>query len=319
MKIESLWCVVVSTLLIGCSRDEPPTPPPPGAAAKEVALAGAPVMIGAGDIAVCGTSGDEATAKIVDSVLAANSAAKVQSVVVTLGDNAYPSGSDGARDLFPRCFSSSWGAPRIMRIIRPSPGNHDYDTGSGEAYFAYFGERAGPAGKGYYSYDVGEWHVISLNSELYFERANTSEARQQEDWLRKDLSDHRKLCTLAYFHRPLFSSGNHAGTREVRPLWSILYDGGADLVLSGHEHDYERFLPQTPAGVADSARGIAQIIAGTGGGRLRGFHRPLAPNSAVQIHGRFGVLKLTLGAGEYRHAFVDTDGRVWDAGSGRCH
>jgi hypothetical protein len=275
-------------------------------------------MIGAGDIAVCGKIGDEGTARIVDSVLTADSASKVNSVVVTLGDNAYPSDGVGAKEDLPRCFSPSWGTQRILNIIHPSPGNHDYDSGSGAPYFAYFGARAGPSGKGYYSYDVGEWHVISLNSELYFEGTPTA-ARQQEDWLRKDLNDHRRLCTLAYFHRPLFSSGFYGPTREMQTVGRILYAGGVDLVLSGHEHHYERFLPQTPSSVADSAKGLTQIIAGTGGGDLRGVRRRLAPNSVVQIHGHFGVLKLTLGAGEYRHAFLDTDGRVWDVGGGKCH
>ena len=276
-------------------------------------------MVGAGDIAVCGTSGDEATGHIVDSVLRAANAAKVNSVVVTLGDNAYPSGPSGVENDFPRCFSPSWGDARIMNVIHPSPGNHDYDTGTGEPYFTYFGARAGPPGKGYYSYDVGDWHVISLNSELYFEHAGPAEARQQEDWLRKDLNDHRALCTVAYFHRPFFSSGNYGSSRRMQPLWKILYEGGADLVLNGHEHDYERFLPQTPAGTLDSAKGIVQIVAGTGGGTLRQMQSPFARNSVSQIHGHFGVLKLTLGADEYRHAFLDTDGRVWDAGSGKCH
>lgn len=276
-------------------------------------------MIGAGDIAVCGRSGDEATARIVDSVIRADSAAKVEIAVMTIGDNAYPSGSDGVVNDFPRCFSRSWGSSRIMKLIHPSPGNHDYDSGSAAPYFAYFGERAGPPGKGYYSYDFGDWHVISLNSELYYGRGSVSQAREQEDWLRRDLLDHPKLCTMAYFHRPFYSSGSHGGSKEMRTLWTILYDAGADLILNGHEHHYERFLPQTPAGIADSARGIPQIVAGTGGGVLRGLRDPLAKNSVTQIHGRYGVLKLTLGAGVYHHAFLDTGGRVWDVGSGRCH
>ena len=276
-------------------------------------------MIGAGDIAVCGSSGDEATGRIVDSVVKADSAAGVEIVVATIGDNAYPSGSQGVVNDFPRCFSRSWGSPRIMRLIYPSPGNHDYDSGSGAPYFAYFGDRAGPPGKGYYSYDVAGWHVVSLNSELYFGRGTPSEARAQEDWLRRDLSDHPRLCTVAYFHRPFYSSGSHGGSKEMRTLWTILYDAGADLILNGHEHHYERFLPQTPAGVVDSLRGIAQIVAGTGGGALRGLRDPLARNSVTQIHGRYGVLKLTLGAGAYNHAFIDTTGRLWDVGSGKCH
>jgi acid phosphatase type 7 len=276
-------------------------------------------MIGAGDIAVCGTSGDEATGKIVDSVLAADSAIKVHSEVFTLGDNAYPSGSGGVDNDFPRCFSPSWGSTRIMNVIHPAPGNHDYDSGSGAPYFTYFGNRAGPPGKGYYSYDVGDWHVISLNSELYFEAGDSAQARTQEDWLRRDLMDHRALCTFAYFHRPLFSSGTYGATRQVQNLWQILYDGGADLILNGHEHNYERFLPQTPLGVPDPERGIEEIVAGTGGGELRKLRNPPARNSVYGIHGHFGVLKLTLGSGEYRHAFIDTNGRVWDPGAGKCH
>jgi hypothetical protein len=282
-------------------------------------IAGAPVMVGAGDIAVCGTSGDLATARLVDSVVRADSSAKLQTVVFTLGDNAYPSGREGIRRDFERCFTTTWGTPRIMSLIRPSPGNHDYDSGSADPYFDYFGERAGPRGKGYFSYDVGTWHVISLNSELYFGYGTEQETKAQEEWLRNDLQQHRTLCALAYFHRPLFSSGRYGSTGGVRSLWAILYPGGVDLVLNGHEHDYERFLPQTPDAVPDTAHGIAQIISGTGGGTLRRFSSPVAKNSVTQIQGRFGVLKLTLGDGQYTHAFIDTTGKVWDPGSQHCH
>jgi acid phosphatase type 7 len=282
-------------------------------------MPGAAVFIGAGDIGVCGTNGDEATAHIVDSVLAAAAAKNSQSAVFTLGDNAYPSGPGGVENDFPRCFAPSWGSARIMKAIHPSPGNHDYDSGSAEPYFKFFGDRAGPAGKGYYSYDTGGWHLISLNSELLFGRSTPSEARAQEDWLRKDLAGHRALCTLAYFHRPLFTSGEGSPTKQVQALWQILYDARADLILNGHHHHYERFLPQTPFGVPDPAKGIEEIIAGTGGGELRGVKNSLAPNSVTQIHGHFGVLKLMLGSGEYSHAFIDTDGRVWDPASAKCH
>ena len=275
-------------------------------------------MIGAGDIAVCGTSGDEETGKLVDSLLSADSIANVASVVFTLGDNAYPSGAYGVDNDLPRCFSPSWGSARILNLIHPAPGNHDFDSGSGDPYFAYFGQRAGPAGRGYYSYDFAGWHIVSLNSELYFAAGGPAEAKQQEDWLRQDLRDHKSLCTMAYFHRPYFSSGKHGGTREMRPLWDIMYDGGVDVVLNGHEHHYERFMPQTPAGIVDTTRGIEQIIVGTGGGDLRGL-RPRVGNSVFEVHGYFGVLKLSVGAGEYRSAFIGTDGRVWDTGSGKCH
>jgi hypothetical protein len=240
--------------------------------------------------------------------------------VITLGDNTYPSGSAGVDNDFPRCFSPSWGSPRIMNVVHPAPGNHDYDSGSGDPYFAYFGGRAGEWGKGYYSFDFGGWHLISLNSELFFgPGADAGAARAQEDWLRQDLANHRVPCTLAYFHRPLFSSGTYGASQEMQALWQILYDGGADLILNGHEHHYERFLPQNPSGVADAAKGIVEIIAGTGGAELRGVRKPFAANSVTQIHGHFGVLKLMLGSGEYTNAFIDTDGRVWDPAGGKCH
>jgi hypothetical protein len=312
-----LWVSLMGPVL-GCSRDDSPTRRP-SQPAQEIELRGATVFIGAGDIAVCGTNGDEGTAHIVDSVLAA-AADHQPTAVFTLGDNAYPSGAGGVDRDFPRCFSPSWGSARIMSVIHPAPGNHDYDSGSGAPYFRYFGDRAGPAGKGYYSYDIGGWHVISLNSELFFgPGADRAAATAQENWLRNDLAGHRVLCTLAYFHRPLFSSGVGSETQQVKGLWQILYDGGADLVLNGHHHHYERFLPQTPLGVADAARGIEEILAGTGGGALRGVKNPLARNSVTEIHGRFGVLKLMLGPGEYSHAFIDTDGRVWDPAQGKCH
>jgi len=206
-----------------------------------------------------------------------------------------------------------------MRVIHPSPGNHDFDSGSGAPYFSYFGDRAGPSGRGYYSYDVGGWHAVSLNSELYFDAGNAEQAKAQEDWLRQDLAAHRNKCTLAYFHRPPFSSGEYGGIHEMRALWKILYDGGADLVLAGHEHDYERFFPQNADGVADSTAGMVEIIAGTGGGKLRAVRDERARNSVVSVHGHFGVLKLALGADQYRFTFIDVDGYIWDTGSGTCH
>lgn len=312
--------VLLATLaLVACSGDEKAAPTPEGPRQQEVILMGAPVFIGVGDIAVCGTRGDEQTGALVDSLLLADTALHVPTVVATFGDNAYPSGREGVKNDFPRCFAPSWGTTRIMSVIHPSPGNHDYDSGSSDPYFTYFGARAGPAGKGYYSYDVGGWHIISLNSELYFGFGEPEQSEAQEAWLRDDLKNHQTQCALAYFHRPLFSSGAYRMTMQLQPLWKILFDGGVDLVLNGHEHDYERFLPQTPAGVVDSVKGIEQIISGTGGGSLRRFNYPLAPNSVAQIQGRFGVLKLSLGDGEYSRAFIDVGGRVWDSGVRRCH
>ncbi|HEY1951354.1 MAG TPA: metallophosphoesterase, partial [Gemmatimonadaceae bacterium] len=305
-------------LALACSRDEKPTPPPGGPPKKEVPLAGAAVMVGAGDIAVCGTDGDEATGHMLDSILVSDSAAGIRTEVFTLGDNAYPSGPNGVEDDFSRCFAPTWGSPRVMRVIHPAPGNHDYDSGSGDPYFQFFGDRAGPPGKGYYSYDFNGWHVVSLNSELYFDAGNAAQAKAEEEWLRQDLASHSARCTLAYFHRPLFNSGHYGNIPEMRTVWNILYEHGADLVLSGHEHHYERFIPQRPDGVADSARGIEEIIAGTGGGALTSADQPRHRNSAIEVHGRFGLLKLELTPEEYRYAFIGVDGRVWDTGGRKC-
>jgi hypothetical protein len=315
-----VWIAALPILLASCYPPERTTPPPAAdASAKEVALAGAEVMIGAGDIGLCGSPGAKETGAIVDSILKADSAAKVENAVFTMGDNAYPSGSRGYSDIFNRCFTPSWGKPTIMKFIHPAPGNHDFENDAGPGYYKYFGARAGPPNQGYYSYDVGEWHVISLNSEILVDPVTPGDRKAEEDWLREDLKAHQAKCTMAYFHRPLFTSGLHGPTPEVLGLWDILYEGGADLIVNGHDHHYERFLAQTPDGVPDSLRGIEEIIVGTGGGVLRGVRNPLADNSAVQIHGYFGVLKLTLGAGEYRHAFLDTYGRVWDRGGRKCH
>ena len=302
--------------LTACKGKEA-SPTPEGASQQELVLKGAPVVIAVGDIAVCGANGDESTGKLADSLVRSDSAQGVQTIIVTMGDNAYPSGDQGVNNYFQRCFKPSWGDARIMNIIRPSPGNHDYDSGSGAPYFDFFGSRAGPRDKGYYSFDVNRWHLISLNSELYFDAGNSSQAKAQEDWLRADLQSHPTQCALAYFHRPYFSSGAYGTTRELKTIWQILYDGGVDLVLNGHEHDYERFLPQTANGVADAAKGMEEIVAGTGGGTLRTFDRPAA-NSEARIQGRFGVLKVWLGDGEYTRAFVTADGRTWDVGGRRC-
>lgn len=306
-------------LLFACKPPVHPTPAPADAPAELVALTGAAVMIGAGDIASCDSNGDELTAAIVDSTLKADSVANVQDVVFTLGDNAYPDGSD--RD-FALCFTPSWGdsTKRIIRKIRPSPGNHEHAIFGAAAYYEYFGKSAGSPKKGYYSYDVGEWHVIVLNSEIVVNGSFTGEERKaQLDWLAQDLQANKKKCTMAYWHHPRFSSGWHGPDQRIAVFWGPLYDGGADLILNGHDHHYERFHPMSPTGVEDSTRGIVEMVAGTGGGELRGLASPLAANSAAQVQGQFGVLKLTLGSEEWRSAFLATNGGVYDANNGKCH
>jgi alkaline phosphatase len=294
------------------------TPPPATATAEEVADSGAAVLVGAGDIARCESNADERTAALVDSILKADSVAGVEDAVFTVGDHAYPNGSDRE---FRDCFGSSWGdtAKRIMKRIRPAMGNHEHNTDAGAPYYRYFGERAGPRGKGYYSYELGEWHVVVLNSEIAVNGLYAGvERKAQEDWLRGDLAENRTLCTLAYFHRPLFSSGGHGGNRGMLPLWVILEEAGVDVVIAGHEHHYERFFSQTSTAVRDTLKGMTQFIVGTGGADLRGLRSPFASNSERQIQGHYGVLKLTLGAEGYQFAFLDTSGRIWDPGRARC-
>lgn len=310
--------LVVAMPVASCGPPVKTTPAPANATAAEVAQTGASVMVGAGDIAVCGSQAHIQTAKLVDSVLRADSIAKVNDAVFTLGDNAYP---DGAAADFALCWAASWGdsSRRIMKKIHPTIGNHEDQSVGASPYFKYFGAKAGDPKKGFYSYDVGEWHVLVVNSELIVNpQFSADDQKAQEDWVRSELKGSQKLCTMAMWHNPRFSSGLHGSDVRFMPIWQILYDGGVDLVLAGHDHSYERFAPQTAAGLPDSAKGIVEIVAGTGGGAFYGFRAPIA-NSVAQIQGHFGVLKLTLGKGEWSSAFLEVNGAVWDTSRGKCH
>lgn len=260
------------------------------------------VFIGAGDIADCSSNfEDGATAAIIDQY--------PNATVFTLGDNAYPNGSSTD---YRQCYDPSWG--RFKDRIHPAPGNHDYHMTGAAGYFGYFGASAGPAGRGYYSYDLGGWHIISLDSEIGVDAASA-----QAVWLEQDLADHPATCTLAYWHKPLFTSGaNHPPEIRMRPLFTLLYDAGADIVLSAHNHQYERFAPQRPDGTRDDSRGIREFVAGTGGSGLYSFTTP-QPNSQIRYKG-FGVLKLRLGATSYAWEFVPIAGSSFtDHGTGDCH
>jgi hypothetical protein len=309
---------LVALFVAACKPPVNLTPPPAASPAPIVALSGASVMIGVGDIASCTSRLSIGTARLVDSVLRADSVAKVDNAAFTLGDNVYTSGTTAQ---FDECFTPTWGDPkkRIIKILHPSPGNHEYYTPDADPYYKYFGPSAGVVGKGYYSYDVGTWHVVVVNSEIIVNPSFSDVARREQmDWVEKDLKAHKKLCTIAYWHHPRFSSGWHGSDRKLAPIWQLLYDNDVDLVLAGHDHDYERFRPMTPDGVADTTKGITEIVAGTGGEELRGF-AGINPNSVYRIEGRAGVLLLTLGAAEYRSAFIEIGGRVWDQSGGKCH
>jgi hypothetical protein len=259
------------------------------------------VLVGAGDIADCGTSGDEATANLLDNIAG---------TVFTAGDNAY---NDGSAANYSQCYAPTWG--RHKARTRPSPGNHDYRTSGASGYFDYYGSAAGPAGLGYYSYNLGNWHIISLNSNIDMSAGST-----QEQWLRADLAASTKPCTLAYWHHPRFASGSHHGSSTTpQPLWQALYDANAEIVISGHEHNYERFAPQTPTGAANASRGIREFIVGTGGTDFYPSGTAIA-NSQVRNTGTWGVLKLTLSSNGYSWQFIPVAGKTFtDSGSGTCH
>jgi hypothetical protein len=263
--------------------------------------AAAAVLVGAGDIALCNGTGDEETARILDGIAG---------TVFTIGDNAYP---DGTAQQFTSCYQPSWG--RHKARTKPTPGNHDYHQAGAAPYYRYFGAAAGDPGKGYYSYDVGSWHIIALNSEV-----DAGAGGAQVAWLKRDLAAHSNSCVLAYWHNPRFSSGSTHGTNsKTQPFWQALYDANADVVVSAHDHDYERFAPQTPTGAADSRRGIREFIVGTGGAGVRGFGT-IRPNSEKRIGMQHGVIRLSLNSGSYAWTFIATGGRgTLDSGSGSCH
>src|SRR5271165_655806 len=263
------------------------------------------VLIGAGDIADCSDlSGAEATAKLLEQ----NSG-----TVMAVGDLAYP---DGNKENF-ACYDKTGG--RVKSRTRPAAGNHEFHSTGATFYFQYFGPAAGDPKDGYYSYELGTWHIIVLNSECA-EVAGCNAGSRQEKWLRADLAAHPTACTLAYWHKPLFSSGDkHGNDPEIQPLWQALYEANADVVVNGHDHDYERFAPQDPDAKPDPKRGIREFVAGTGGKNHRPFGAP-KPNSEVRNADAFGVLKLTLKPGGYDWQFIPEPGKAFtDSGSGVCH
>jgi len=265
---------------------------------------GDPVFVGAGDIAKCSSTGDEATANLLDTI---------PGTVYTLGDNVY---QDGTASEFANCYNPSWG--RHKARTKPSAGNHEYKTAGASGYFNYFGAAAGDPTKGYYSYDLGTWHIIVLNSECAA-IGGCGAGSPQEQWLRADLGANPRTCTLAYMHHPRFSSGSIGSSSSMQPFWQALYDYNADVVLTGHAHDYERFAPQDPSGNLDLARGLPEFVVGTGGAFFTGVGSP-KPNSQVFQNDTFGVLKLTLRPTSYNWQFIPEAGKTFtDSGSGSCH
>lgn len=261
------------------------------------------VLVAVGDIAACQ-----------DDNRAAQTAALVGShvdVVATLGDHAY---GDGTAEEFGRCYEPTWGPLRAR--TRPAPGNHDYRSTDAEPYYSYFGDAAGDPRQGWYSYELGAWHVVALNSECD-DIGGCGRDSAQVKWLRDDLAAHPTTCLAAYWHKPRFSSGVHGSSDTYQPFWEVLTDFGADVILNGHDHDYERFGPQSPAGVSDPM-GAREFVVGTGGKDLRGFATD-EPNSEARDSETYGVLELTLRADSYDWQFLAIPGGTFtDSGTASC-
>jgi acid phosphatase type 7 len=275
----------------GVTGPSPPPPPPPPP------VAGQHVLVGAGDIAVCGSVATAQTAALLD---------RIDGTVFTAGDNAYFQGSAANyRD----CYDPTWG--RHKHRTRPAPGNHEYETAGGAAYFDYFGPSAGPPGLGYYSFEAGPWHVVSLNSNV---AANQSSAQYQ--WLANDLLTRNARCVAAIWHHPMFSSGPNGPSPWMRDIWQLLQQARAEIVITGHDHVYERFVP-LDVNRRPTPDGLRQFTVGTGGAELYSFVN-VSADSEVRI-GAFGVLKLTLTGDGYRWEYLGTNGNVLDSGTGTCH
>jgi 3',5'-cyclic AMP phosphodiesterase CpdA len=268
-------------------------------------------LVGAGDIAVCGSiTSDTRTAELVQNILLADTTA----IAFTLGDNVYP---DGSSNWFSSCYEPTWGAFKAR--THPVPGNHDYyNNPHADGYFGYFGATAGPTGRGWYRYDAGAWRVYALSSECI--RGSRCYIRQYR-WLRADLVNNPHQCVLAMWHRPRFSTGaEHGSSTRMAPVFDLLYDHGAEIVLSGHDHNYERFTPTDPNGNSDPANGLRQWVVGTGGAPIRPFDLPALPITESRDSTAHGVLRLDLYAGGYDWQFLTTSNNPFtDTGSATCH
>ncbi len=294
---------------------------------KNVSAASDPVIAAAGDIACDpgsasfngGNGTSSSCRQKYTSDLLVNAGL---SAVLDLGDNQYYCGGYQA---FLQSYDLSWG--RVKPITHPAVGNHEYLTSGGTGcttantgaagYFQYFGAAAGNPSQGYYSYDIGTWHLIALNSNCS-SAGGCGATSPQGKWLEADLSAHSNFCVLAYWHIPLFSSGGRASTNS-KPFWTALYNHNADLILVGHDHIYERFAPQTPSGIADPVRGIRQFTVGTGGADHTSI-TTVAANSELINTNTFGVLKLTLHPDSYDWQFVPEAGKTFtDSGTTACH
>jgi hypothetical protein len=307
------FVLIAGALALGCGAGSSAARRVPFSVSIPTGAAADPVVAAAGDIACdpitdggFNSGNGTATAcrmKATAALLAGATA------VLPLGDTQYENGTVAK---YGQSYTPSWGTTSIMAVTRPAVGNHEYLTSGAVDYFSYFGTRAGEPGKGYYAFDLGYWRLVALNSEIA-RGANST----QVQWLRANLAANSKPCILAYWHTPRFSSGMHGDNPGQDAFWRALYEYRADVVLNGHDHDYERFGLQNPDAVAD-AQGIREFVVGTGGKSTRAFST-IRANSQVRVTGTFGVVKLTLRPSSYDWQFVSVAGQVVDSGTTTCH
>jgi acid phosphatase type 7 len=298
MKLKSYCVRAASTLaaaaVFACRDQSEATLQP----SEVIADARAPeILLAVGDIAGCPERyQDEVTAELVS---------ELPGTIALLGDVVYQNGTNFE---FKNCFDPSWG--RVLDRSRPSPGNHEYRTDQAAPYYKYFGTRAGPSGRGYYTYKLGTWRIYSLNSERNIP--------EQTAWLEAHLAANPSKCILAYWHKPLYTGGRNPNDSTVRPLFDVLNKAGAEVVLNGHNHHYERFAPQDAYGNFMPQGGTREFVIGTGGSQLEEFVT-IQPNSLVRYVEGWGVLRMTLSPGSYGWKFLPVLGAAEaDTGSANC-
>lgn len=319
-RAPRLWVMVVlATLLAGCSASPEtalqtttgqtgrpssgPTDAGPGTS-QNVPPGSPAILVGAGRVGRCGPVNHQ-TAALVD---------EIDGIVFTLGDNAY---GEGTAEQFAECYEPAWG--RFRQRTRPVPGNHEYRTRGAAPYFEYFGPNAGTPGEGWYAYEAGGWRIYALNSACA-QIGGCEPNSAQYGWLSRELAEHPQACVMAYWHNPLWASGYYEGSDNMVAIFELLYDANAELVLTGHDHVYERLVPVDPRGRPDPDRGIRHINVGTGSSALHPFRGPPLDITEARDNTTHGVLKLELDEGAYRWEFlpVDPDG-FSDNGSDGCH
>jgi hypothetical protein len=295
-----LACASLATLVACGGGSSPGTPTSPSAPAPTPPVVPVTaVLVGAGDIGLCGGEGPKQTAAIIDGI---------DGTVTAVGDIAY---MDGTAEQFLKCYDPTWG--RHKNRTRPVPGNHDYMSAGAAPYYAYFGDRAGPPGLGYYSYQAGAWLVLAMNSNIPIGNGSA-----QLEWARSELRNTSSQCVAVYVHHPRFSSGPNGNSDNVRDLWTLLYEYKVEFVVSGHDHLYERYAPQDAAGRLDLDKGVRMFVAGTGGHDIYAVTRVQA-NSEVRYSG-WGVLKFTLASDRYTWDFIAVPGQSFtDMGTTTCH